>query len=526
MDLLHYYISFAAIFLVVPIESANILAITFVPSVSHQEVYQPIWRELSLRGHNVTVMTTNVLADPSLVNLTQIDVSFVYKYMNVPLKSFRDATILQNIFFIDFFFSKLLQAEIAHEDVQKLLQRDDDEFDLVVLEALHPLVYGFAAKFKAPVVAISTLEPFIPFHDALGNPTHPVLRPDNFIHFYGEPTLKDRMTSFLHNIFYRAIYYWRLLPEADKVARKFFGRNIPYLGDVIGNTSLMLINSNPILNTPVANVPSVISFGNVHIKEAKPLPKDIQKFLDASSRGVVYFSLGSNVKSTSLGTEMRDIITQALSELPFNVIWKWEEDELPGKPDNVLLKKWLPQQDILRHPNVKVFVTQGGLQSIEQSIAFGVPMVGIPIYGDQPTNVKTLVDGGMALFIDFKSITKDELKKAILEVGTNIKYRERVVKARELIQDQPMNGLDKAVWWIEHVIRHKGARHLRSPAADMPIFQYFMVDVIAILLFGLYLSVKLTKLIIRWTVRGLTIGFEVFKKFLNNKLLASKQKAS
>lgn len=46
-----------------------------------------------------------------------------------------------------------------------------------------------------------------------------------------------------------------------------------------------------------------------------------------------------------------------------------------------------------------------------------------------------------------------------------------------LMQDQPMTGLQKSVWWTEHVIRNKGAKHLRNPAVDMPLHQYYLVDV-------------------------------------------------
>ncbi|KAG5896758.1 hypothetical protein JTB14_031737 [Gonioctena quinquepunctata] len=447
----HFSIFFVfAAYYASPTDGAKILGITFVPSISHQEVYQPIWKELSLRGHNVTVMATNVLADPKLVNLTEIDLGFTYKYMaNLSHKSFRDASIIENVFFVDIFFSKILQVELASEQVQKFLNKTEESFDLVVVEALHPLVFGFAAKYKAPVVGISSLDVFLSMHDAFGNPTHPLLRPDAFIHFYGEPTFSDRFKSFVHNFCYRALYYWRFLPEADKVARRFFGSDIPYLGDVIKNTSLLLINSNPIVNIPAPNVPGVVTFGNLHIKDNKTLPKNLQDFLDSSTRGVVYFSLGSN----------------------------WDDENVPEhKPDNILFQNWMPQQDILAHQNVKVFVTQGGLQSIEQAVHYGVPLVGIPIFGDQPTNVKILVDKGMAIHIDFKSITVEKLKQAIIEIGTNKKYKQEVLKSREILLDRPMNELDKVIWWIEHVIRHKGAKHLRSPAADMSFFHYFMLD--------------------------------------------------
>lgn len=75
--------------------------------------------------------------------------------------------------------------------------------------------------------------------------------------------------------------------------------------------------------------------------------QDIQDYLDASSKGVVYFSLGSNIKSANLPNQTKEAIISALAELPYNVLWKWETDHLPGQPKNVMVKKWLPQQDIL-----------------------------------------------------------------------------------------------------------------------------------------------------------------------------------
>lgn len=49
-------------------------------------------------------------------------------------------------------------------------------------------------------------------------------------------------------------------------------------------------------------------------------------------------------------------------------------------------------------------------------------------------------------------------------------------------EDVPMKGLDKAIWWTEYVIRHKGAKQLRNPAADIPLYQYLLLDVIAFLI--------------------------------------------
>lgn len=57
------------------------------------------------------------------------------------------------------------------------------------------------------------------------------------------------------------------------------------------------------------------------------------------------------------------------------------------------------------------------------------------------------------------------------------------MKAKKILEDQPLKGVDKAVWWIEYVLRHGDVSHLRSPAAKMSFFEYFMIDVVLFLLF-------------------------------------------
>lgn len=46
------------------------------------------------------------------------------------------------------------------------------------------------------------------------------------------------------------------------------------------------------------------------------------------------------------------------------------------------------------------------------------------------------------------------------------------------MNDQPQTSLQRAVWWIEHVIRHKGGKYLKSPAFNMSAIDYFEVHLI------------------------------------------------
>ena len=56
-------------------------------------------------------------------------------------------------------------------------------------------------------------------------------------------------------------------------------------------------------------------------------------------------------------------------------MWKWESEEMQDKPDNIMLSKWLPQQDILAHPKLKLFITHGGQSSTQEALCHKKPVV-------------------------------------------------------------------------------------------------------------------------------------------------------
>lgn len=65
------------------------------------------------------------------------------------------------------------------------------------------------------------------------------------------------------------------------------------------------------------------------------------------------------------------------------VLWKFEDETITNLPPNVMVRKWLPQSDILAHKNIVLFITHGGVFGNQEGIYRGVPMLMIPFYGDQ-----------------------------------------------------------------------------------------------------------------------------------------------
>jgi glucuronosyltransferase len=75
--------------------------------------------------------------------------------------------------------------------------------------------------------------------------------------------------------------------------------------------------------------------------------QDLQRFIDESPDGVIYFSMGSILQISDMKNATTKAFLEAFSKLKQRVLWKWETDSLPGQPSNVKLGKWLPQSDIL-----------------------------------------------------------------------------------------------------------------------------------------------------------------------------------
>jgi len=73
----------------------------------------------------------------------------------------------------------------------------------------------------------------------------------------------------------------------------------------------------------------------------------------------------------------RQVLLKVFSSLKQRVLFKWETEEMADKPDNVMLSKWLPQQDVLGHKNVKLFISHGGQSSCQESLCHQKPLVSI-----------------------------------------------------------------------------------------------------------------------------------------------------
>ncbi|XP_033333679.2 UDP-glycosyltransferase UGT5 [Megalopta genalis] len=491
------------------VEPARILVVIPMPSYSHQIPYRRLWLELHERGHEIVLVTSDPIPNMDSKTFQQIDISKSYKKM-------REIDFMQLRFDkVDFFelverhlldsADFFLENVLKHTDMKSIYAPNSNQkFDVVMIEMQVVAPYVFAHRFNAPVIGLISTRIFSLYELALGGlmlPSHESTWEMGANVGTNQPFWR-RLRNFLKLSWNLYIVYHNLFPRQQKLAEKYFGP-LPPLIDILKNTSVVFVNQADTLTPAKPKPANMITFTSFHVeKNPSPLPADLQRFVDNAAEGFIYFSLGSNVMSSSMPKETLQIFLDVFSKLPYKVVWKFEKD-MPNKPDNIYTGKWLPQQSILAHPNLKLFIYQGGMQSTEEAVQFSVPLLGFPIFGDQDSQVLKMQDLGVAKYMDIVTITREELDAAIQEIIINKEYKEKIIALKQLVNDTPYDMVEYLAWWVEYVIRNKGIPHLRSTLAHQPWYQYCDMDIVVFLtIVSVLIILTITGIIVKLFVRS------------------------
>lgn len=164
------------------------------------------------------------------------------------------------------------------------------------------------------------------------------------------------------------------------------------------------------------------------------------------------------------------------------MIWRHKGERPSTLGNNTLIVDWMPQKDLLGHPQTKVFVAHGGTNGVQEAIYHGVPVLGIPLFFDQYDNLLRLQHRGAGKIIELADVSGHSFEQGIHEVLHHDSYRQNMQRLSRLYRDQPMTPMDQATFWVEYVMRNKGAPHLRTEAYKMPWYSYYSLDVLLLLL--------------------------------------------
>ncbi|KAK9883667.1 hypothetical protein WA026_001836 [Henosepilachna vigintioctopunctata] len=479
------------IFFINTIKCAEILAIFHSPPKSMHLGGVALAEILAENKHNVTFVSSVEISPPprTFTHVFLDDVAEAsgghMNYFNMNTNSYHQAYLLEHIGI------GVSNATIRNPKFKQLLS--SKKFDLVILEAIYSDSLIFIAEYlNVPLLLYSSVDAFYFSNFIFGNYAPASFIPNLLTGYTSDMTFFQRVDNLLISIACYLMHYTVGIPTHDIIVKDNF-RNAPHIAEYNNKASVMLLNSDSSVTQPVPLVPGMIDIGGFHIKKPKKLPRDLEELLNNSKHGVIYFSLGSLLQSSEMSNQTIKTLIEVFSKLKETVLWKWEDEELPEKPPNVIIKKWLPQNDILAHKNVKLFITHGGLHSLLETVYHAVPCVMIPVFFDQKRNAKRAQSCGFAENINFEELTSEKLELAVRKVLNNPKYTESVKKRSSIMRDKPLSPAETLLFWVNYVIRHNGAHHLKVSSLKLAWYQYFLLDVSVFLAACLIFSILLIR---------------------------------
>ncbi|XP_072948769.1 UDP-glycosyltransferase UGT5-like [Epargyreus clarus] len=500
------------------VQSANILVILTFTSKSHYILLRPIGLELARRGHNVTIITAFKEIDPppnyQEVMIDDIEVwdvlggerPNIFTMVDKSAEEFHEKVLWGGLY-------GFTQVALNSTEVRDFLKKDNT-FDLVISELFfQESFYVLAHKYKAPLVLVTTFGNCMKQNFLTGNPLQLGTVVFEYLDLIDLTSLWGRFRNAYFTMY--EYFWWKFwyLEKQEQLVETYLAEFLtdrpPSLYDIQKNASLLMINRHFSFHKPAALLPNIVEIGGIHLSQSNSsLPKDLQEILDNAEHGVVYVNFGSNIRSSELPANKKTAFINVFKKLKQTVLWKWEEDQFEDKPANLVTRKWLPQKDILAHPNIKVFIAHGGLIGIQEAIFNGVPIVGVPIYADQFNNMVQIQQAGIGKMLEYRDINENTLENILNDIIYNDTYKNKAKEVSRRFKDRPMTPLDTAMFWIEYVLRHKDADFMKSPARDMSWFRYFMLDlytvvitIIIVLAILVIIGIRLIKLISEYLMK-------------------------
>ncbi|CAO1431481.1 unnamed protein product [Diamesa hyperborea] len=470
------------------ISSANLLFLNAVASPSHHIWNRVLMEGLARKGYNLTIVSVDI-DKITLPNMHYIHMEKVYDALyngseQIDLlemskeNSFEAINSMHNFGYIS------CLGILNSNGLDVILNYPDDfKFDAVIYDfTCGPCLLPLVHKFKyPPLIAVSAFNNPPYTVNLIGGQKYPAYIPFYSVGYQSNMNFLQRLyNTFLYqtdSFVHKFISY----PKMEKAVRKRLSSiDFPSLSDLEKKTVIMLLNCDYALDYPEPLQPNMIQVGGLQITETKPLPEDMKSFINNGKKGSVLMSLGTNIKSNMLDKVILISILNTFEQLPqYNFLWKFESNQLPiAQPKNVKIAKFLTQNDILAESNIKAFITHSGLLSTQESLWYGKPMVGIPFFSDQYLNMEKSLKLGVAVRVHYHSLTVETFKKAILDVLEIPRFTENAQVVSKLFRDKPEKPLDRALWYIEYVLRHPEPNHLQSPTVKLGSFKSNLYDIL------------------------------------------------
>uniref|UniRef100_A0A182ZUD1 UDP-glucuronosyltransferase n=1 Tax=Biomphalaria glabrata TaxID=6526 RepID=A0A182ZUD1_BIOGL len=358
--------------------------VVMFPSTTRSYIlyHSNIAQSLMNLGHDVWLCVPRYLADENLVSNRSI------RLLTYDSLSSNDTLTLEEFWQVgnDSIFS-LFRRDLKKEryvretlaDTEFLGQLQSIKPDLFVLELSKKILNLVVIPYKYDI-------PFA-FVGTMNDPTltrtyiNPSFEPIIYLNLTDNMTFLQRLkSSFLY------YYYFLYHPYIDNSVVPMFAPEKERLtiNEIVLKAEMFLFEADNVMDYPRTSLPNIKFIGSSSAKPAKRLTGDLKKFADNSTNGIALVSFGS--KNLLIPRDILDKMATSFREINLNVIWRIKQISINSS--KIITREWFPQNDLLGHPNMKVFITHCGKNGQYEALYHAVPMLCIPLQTDQFYNAE------------------------------------------------------------------------------------------------------------------------------------------
>lgn len=280
---------------------------------------------------------------------------------------------------------------------------------------------------------------------------------------------------------------------------------MPSIIDLQSNLALLLVNNYYPLLTPKPLIPNVLPVGGLHIRAPKELPWHIRRFMDESPSGVIYLNLGDEKLCNEISQDKLNVLFHVLGQRKERVLWTCHDvQKLEGQPKNIMIQHLVPQTDILAHPHIRLFVTNGDIMGLQEGIVRHVPLLVMPLFKNEMANSFQVEKLQIGLRLDYTNLTQISFQWALETIMHKEFYVLNVRDVSKIYRDRPLGGLASTLFWLNYIQQY-GSGPLKTQGISIPINQLHLSDL------------RLNSYIWTIAILGLLVGFYFLFMFLRRK---------
>ncbi|KAI3372718.1 hypothetical protein L3Q82_023179 [Scortum barcoo] len=469
------------------------------PGGSHYLLLDEISHNLHQHGHEVRMLfqlgnpvitgfSYAVRADSYQISTWSLGEKYIREYNDWFLEQQTQFLLGRDNFntFLNFMGHLSHQCDklLGDKEIITFLQRE--RYDITILDAFNPCSFILAHKLGVQYIAFYPGTLNGPLSIALPSPISyiPVFSSQLSDHMNLWGRAKNLCYSFLAPVGQELV--WSTFRE---VAERHLESGSPPGGleELHQGAELWAFNTDFSLEFPQPLQPYTVLVGGLLNKPAKPVEQDLESWISSfGEAGFIVVTLGSMVSSVAVEPLLVELVA-GFSGIPQGVLWRYDPKRWPShldRPPNLKLVDWLPLNDLLGHKKVCLFITHGGQNSLLQAVYHAVPVLAIPLFGDQFDNVVRAERKGLGLTIKPTHMTRDLLSSTIQTLIQDIRFKSSALSLSRIHKSHPVPPTPRLIQWVDHILHSGGGSHLRPALLMQPWYQRYLLDVVLLLSLG------------------------------------------